>query len=51
VGQCLLLSRKWFPKREPNVQSIGEALYLEQDYWQKMTAAITNGIGKAFNGK
>lgn len=29
---------------------MGEALFLEKDYWEKMSVAITNGIAKAFKG-
>ncbi len=29
---------------------MGEALFLEKDYWEKMGAAVVNGIGKAFKG-
>jgi hypothetical protein len=45
-----VLSRKWFPGREPDAQAMGEALYLEKDYWEKMSVAVANGIGKAFKG-
>lgn len=27
---------------------MGEALYLEKDYWEKMSVAVCNGIAKAF---
>lgn len=29
---------------------MGAALWREQDYWEKMTIAIANGIAKAFQG-
>ncbi|WP_269077844.1 DUF6890 family protein [Endozoicomonas montiporae] len=41
------MSRKWFPDRVPDSRSMGEALYLEKDHWEKMATAIGNGIGKA----
>lgn len=44
------LSRKWFPGREVDVTSMGEALFLETDFWEKMTMAVNNGIAKAFKG-
>jgi hypothetical protein len=30
--------------------SLGQALFLESDYWEKMSVAVTNGIAKAFKG-
>ncbi|MBI9080269.1 MAG: hypothetical protein JEY79_11090 [Pseudodesulfovibrio sp.] len=41
---------KWFPGRKLTLQTMGEALFLEKDYWEKMQVAVTNGIGKAFKG-
>ena len=41
--------RKHFPGREIDVQCMAEAVFLERDYWEKMTVAVANGIGKAFN--
>ena len=29
---------------------MGEALWLEKDYWEKMSLAVSNGIAKAFRG-
>ena len=29
---------------------MGEALWLEKDYWEKMAIAVANGIAKAFRG-
>ncbi|ADU61482.1 MAG: hypothetical protein KUA35_09050 [Pseudodesulfovibrio sp.] len=46
----LALHHKWFPGREATVQTMGEALHLETDYWDKMRTAITNGIARAFKG-
>lgn len=44
-------SRKWFPGREVTTHSMGEALFLEKDYWEKQRVAITNGVAMAFNGR
>ena len=44
------LSRHWFPRRELSEESMGEALWLEKDYWEKMSVAGANGIAKAFRG-
>jgi hypothetical protein len=44
------LSRRWFPGRGVTAESMGEALFLEQDYWEKMSVAVTNGIARAFKG-
>lgn len=43
-----MLSEKWFPGRIADEQSMGEALYLEGDYWLKMKRAVANGIAEAF---
>jgi len=48
--QLLLFSGKWFPGREATVESMAEALFLENDYWEKMTVAVGNGVAKAFGG-
>lgn len=48
MGQMLALSRRWFPLREPSTESMGEALWLEKDYWEKMAIAVANGIAKVF---
>ena len=44
------LSLHWFPQRELSEESMGEALWLEKDYWEKMSMAVANGIAKAFRG-
>lgn len=31
-------------------ESMAEALFLERDYWDKMTVAVANGIATAFKG-
>ena len=44
------LVHKWFPGQPIDEQSMGEAVFLERDYWEKMQTAVANGIGKAFGG-
>ncbi len=44
------LSLRWFPQRELSEESMGEALWLDKDYWEKMSVAVANGIAKAFRG-
>lgn len=46
----LALSRLWFPGREPSEENMGEALWREKDFWEKMSAAVASGIAKAFRG-
>ena len=46
----LARARRWFPLREPSEESMGEALWLEKDSWEKMSMAVANGIAKAFRG-
>ena len=44
------LSFRWFPQRDLSKESMGEALWLDKDYWEKMSVAVANGIAKAFRG-
>ena len=46
----VVLARKWFGHHEVTEHSMGEAVYLEKDYWHKMEVAVCNGIAKAFGG-
>ncbi|WP_419174402.1 DUF6890 family protein [Desulfosediminicola sp.] len=50
LAQMAAFTRKWFPGREITVRTMGEALYLEKDYWNKMQIAMQSGITKAFKG-
>ena len=50
AAQLVALSRKWFPARAVDGESMAEALYLERAHWDNMTACICNGIVKAFKG-
>ena len=41
------MHRKWFGDTPITEQSLGEALYLETDHWEKTKTAINNGIVEA----
>jgi len=45
-----VFSRKWFPGREVTTRSMGEAVFLEKDFWAKQRIAIQSGISMAFKG-
>lgn len=47
MSQLMVLHRKWFGDRVVTEDSLGEALFLERDFWEKQTAAINNGIVSA----
>ncbi|WP_408005372.1 DUF6890 family protein [Pseudodesulfovibrio sp. S3-i] len=44
----MALHWKWFGNRPVSDDSLGQALFLEKDHWEKMSVAVTNGIAKAF---
>lgn len=44
------LSRKWFPHTKPDAYTMGEAIWLEKDYWEKMAVAVGNGIAQSIKG-
>jgi len=44
------LTAKWFPDATPTPTTMGRAMWLEKDYWEKMTVAVGNGVAKAFKG-
>lgn len=48
--QLHVFSAKWFPGREMDADCMAQALFLETDYWEKMSVAVANGISKAFRG-
>lgn len=50
MGQLLVLSRLWFPGLEPSEETMGDALWREKDFWEKMSASVASGIAKAFRG-
>ena len=44
---------KHLPHIQPNQhteETLGAALWLEQQYWERMEIAICNGIARAFGG-
>ncbi|WP_422386139.1 DUF6890 family protein [Enterovibrio norvegicus] len=44
------LRRKWLPHEPDTEKSLAQAVWLEKQYWQNMSAAMTNGTAKAFTG-
>lgn len=50
LGQLLALAAHWLPHDEPTAQTMGTALWLENEHWRRMEIAVANGITKAFNG-
>jgi len=50
LSQMAVFSRKWFPGREVTPQSMGEAVFLEKDFWEKQRIAVASGISMAFKG-
>ncbi|WP_372341083.1 DUF6890 family protein [Nitratidesulfovibrio vulgaris] len=46
----MALSRRWFPTRAVDTESMAEALWLERRHWENMGAAVASGIVKAFKG-
>lgn len=48
MGQLLALAERWLPGRPADTDTLGTALWLERDYWQKMEIAVANGIARAF---
>jgi len=40
------LVKKWLPAEKVTEQTMGEAVYLEQTYWDNMSNAIADGIAK-----
>jgi hypothetical protein len=44
------LTKHWLPGQPIDEQTMAEALWLDQRHWNNTTAAIANGIAKAFNG-
>lgn len=50
MSQILALHTKWMPGQKMTTESMGTALFLEKDFWEKMSIAVTNGIAKAMKG-
>ncbi|EAQ66464.1 hypothetical protein MED121_07265 [Marinomonas sp. MED121] len=42
---------RWLPHEDDEPESLGRALWLEEREMNRETAAIANGIAKAFAGK
>jgi hypothetical protein len=36
--------KKWLPNEPANEQTMGEAMFLENNYWHRMSDAVANGI-------
>jgi hypothetical protein len=45
-----VLAKKWLPGQPLTARSMGQAVWLESDFWEKMSIAVCNGIAKAFKG-
>lgn len=45
-----MLACKWLPGEPLTARTMGRALWLEKDFWEKMSVAVCNGIAKAFKG-
>jgi hypothetical protein len=41
------LTKRWLPGAPIDEETMGEALWLERNYWQSMTNAIAAGIKQA----
>ena len=50
LEQLIIFGKKWFPHEMPEEETLARSLWLERNYWEKMQAAVANGIAKAFNG-
>ena len=50
--QLETLAAKWLP-HEPNdhAETLGAALWLERQYWERMQVAVANGIALAFGSR
>jgi len=42
----MVLVKKWLPGEELNELSMGEAMFLEKNYWKNMADAVAQGIAK-----
>ncbi|AGB11031.1 DUF6890 family protein [Vibrio parahaemolyticus] len=38
------------PGEQDTEANLARAVWLEQQYWENMTSAMNNGVGKAFGG-
>ncbi|HDL7645876.1 TPA: hypothetical protein PXO92_002488 [Yersinia enterocolitica] len=46
----LILRRHYLPGEDDSPQSLASAAWLDNRYWENMSAAINNGIVRAFKG-
>ncbi|WP_236529126.1 DUF6890 family protein [Pseudomonas syringae] len=46
----LALAQRWLPGEPPTVETLGTALWLEDEHWRRMEIATANGIARALNG-
>ncbi|WP_408022092.1 DUF6890 family protein [Spartinivicinus ruber] len=44
------LAKKHFPHQPVTADTMGAALFFEQQYWEHMQIAVANGISQAFKG-
>ncbi|MHC0463474.1 MULTISPECIES: DUF6890 family protein [Kosakonia] len=45
-----MLRRHYLPHGEDTIDDIAAAIWLDNRHWEFMSAAVGNGIGKAFKG-
>ncbi|HCE5112906.1 TPA: hypothetical protein NKO82_004554 [Vibrio parahaemolyticus] len=50
LEQMLAWRRKWLPSETDSEENLARAIWLEQQYWEKMQVATANGVAKAFSG-
>lgn len=46
----LVLAERWLPGAPVTAETLGTALWLETNHWERMELAVANGIARAFNG-
>lgn len=46
----LALADRWLPGAPATAETLGTALWLENEHWKRMEIAVANGIARAFNG-
>jgi hypothetical protein len=42
--------KHWLPGEPVTAETMAEAMWLDKRHWENLSAAVTNGIAKAFNG-
>ncbi|WP_371415067.1 hypothetical protein [Citrobacter sp. CFNIH10] len=45
-----MLRRHYLPQGNDSIDDIAAAIWLDNRYWENMSIATANGIGKAFKG-